>query len=113
MYALLGVHVNTLDRSLKLVPPRIPVQIPVFGRLYSGQVTFSMTGDGVELRLESLAEQPSIIRTMTVRLPEETAKGTCSVEKGEVREVRSGKAGETVLKDVVVAPKGELILRWA
>ena len=113
MYALLGLHVDALDRSLKLAPARVPMKIPVFGRLYCGQVTFSTEGGAVELRLESLAEQPSLIRTLEVRLPEGTAKGTCSVHQGEVRQVRSDAAGDTILEDVVIPPRGTLVLRWA
>jgi hypothetical protein len=112
MYALLGVHVDMLERSLELAPPRIPVRVPLFGRLYSGQVEFSVA-DGVGLRLANSADQPAWIRTLTIRLPPGSAVGTCTVQHGQVRQLKSGKTGETILLDVVVPVKGELKLKWA
>jgi len=112
MHSLAGVHVDVRDRSLKLAPPRIPVRIPVFGRLYYGQVEFSQDAGGVELRLANASDEPSQIRTLTVKLPDGTRPGTCSVKRGSAREIRSGESGETVLLDVVIPPKEELSLRW-
>ncbi len=112
MYALLGLHVDMLDRSLTLSPARVPMKIPIFGRLYCGQVTFSTSGDAVELALQSIAERPSVLRTLTVALPQGSAKGTCSVQQGEVGEIASGESGEAVLKDVVIPPHGKLSLHW-
>ena len=112
MYALLGVHVDMFDRSLTLAPPRIPVKIPVFGRLYFGQVEFSAAGDSIELRLANFVDKPSIIPTLAIKLPDGAVPGICSLEHGEVREIGSSAAGETILSDVVIPPKGELMLRW-
>ena len=112
MYALLGLHVDALDRSLKLSPVRVPVKIPVFGRLYRGQVDFSTNGDAVELALESISEQPCLIQSLAIGLPEGSAKGTCSVQEGEVGDIVSGEPGETVLRDLVIPPRGKLALRW-
>jgi len=112
MPALLGAHVDLLDRSLKLAPSRIPVKIPIFGRLYCGQIEFSEADGRVDLRLTSFTDKPSVIRTLTVRLPEGTTGGTCSVQQGQVGCVTSAQADETVLADVVIPPKGELHLRW-
>jgi len=113
MYVLLGVHADMFDRSLKFAPPRIPVRMPVFGKLYFGQVMFSQHGESVELRLTNLADKPSIIRTLTIRLPEGAASGTCSVEQGKPGAIESTQAGETTLADVIIPPKRELRLRWA
>jgi hypothetical protein len=112
MHALVGVHIDTPNRSLKLAPPRIPVKAPVFGKLYYGQVEFTQTADIVHLRLTNFADEPSTIRTLTIKLPEGTAAEMCSVQRGKVNEIRSGKSGETILTDVVIPPKGELSLQW-
>jgi hypothetical protein len=86
--------------------------MPVFGRLYYGQVEFSRVGVGVRLRLANFADRPSIIRTLIIKLPEGTGAGTCFVQQGKVGEIRSGRTNETILVDAVVPPKGELTLRW-
>jgi len=112
MHALVGAHVDMPDRGLKLAPPRIPVKAPVFGRLYYGQVEFTQDAGAVQLQLANFADKPSIIRTLTIKLPEGTASGTCSVQQGEVSEIRPGETRETILADVVIPPKGELSLRW-
>ena len=112
MPALLGAHVDMLDRSLKLAPPRIPVKIPIFGRLYSGQVEFSEADGRVELLLTNFADNPSVIRTLAIRLPEGVTDGTCSVQQGKVSCVKSAQPDGTVLTDVVIPPKGRLALRW-
>jgi hypothetical protein len=112
MHALVGAHIDTPNRSLILAPPRIPVKAPVFGRLYYGQVDFTQSADNLQLRLANRADEPSVIRTLTIKLPEGTAPGMCSVQRGKVSEIHSRKSGETVLTDVVIPPKGELSLQW-
>jgi hypothetical protein len=110
--ALLGVQINAFERSLKFAPPRIPVRIPMFGRLYCGQVEFSQAADAVQLRLTNFADKPSVIRTLTIDPPADTTWGACRVQQGAASRIRSGPAGETILTDVVVPSKGELLLRW-
>jgi uncharacterized protein (DUF608 family) len=112
MYALLGYHVDALERSLKLAPVRVPTMIPVFGHLYSGQIAFTIDGNSIVLSMEPISEKPVVIRTLEIRLPDGSAQGACSVKHGEVREIVSGEPGETVLKDVVIPPRGALVLRW-
>jgi hypothetical protein len=112
MHALVGAHVDMPNRNLKLAPPRIPVKVPVFGKLYYGQVEFAQDAGEVQLRLANFADKPSKIRTLTVKLPEGTAPGTCSVHQGRVSKIGTGKGGETILADVVIPLKGELSLRW-
>ena len=43
-YALLGAQVDVPQSSLRLAPPRVPVKVPLFGKLYTGQVEFSLAG---------------------------------------------------------------------
>ena len=112
MYALLGVHVDMPERSLGLAPPRVPVKVPVFGRLYVGQVEFSVLDQGVELLLTSVRDRPTTIRLLAVRLPPGSPPGTCSVQEGVAGGIRPGRTGETVLADVVVPAGGQLRLRW-
>ncbi|MGO8746433.1 MAG: GH116 family glycosyl-hydrolase [Thermoguttaceae bacterium] len=111
MYALLGVHVDALEHSLELAPPRIPVKMPLFGKLYTGQVEFSTAG-GVALRMANFADRPSAFRTLTIRLPQPHATGTCCVESRQSVRPKPGPDGRTVLADVVIPAKGELRLRW-
>ena len=112
MYALLGARIDVPDRSLHLAPPRIPVQVPLFGKLYTGQVEFSAAGDGVELRMSSTSDTPATIRTLTIQLPVGTASKACSVEQGSAGQVASKPNGETILTDVSIPARGELRLRW-
>lgn len=112
MHTLVGVHIDMPHRSLKLAPPRIPVKAPVLGKLYYGQVEFTQAADSIQLRLANFADEPSTIQTLTIKLPEGTAAGMCSVQRGKVSEIRSGESGETILTDIVIPPKGELNLQW-
>lgn len=112
MYALLGVHIDMFDRAMKIAPPRIPVNMPVFGKLYYGSAAFSLCSESVELLLESFSEKPSLIRTLTVKLPGTAAGGKCSVVEGSAGGVVTGESEETVLSEVIVPPKGKLLLRW-
>ena len=112
MPALLGVHMDTSQGALTLAPPSVPVKMPVFGKLYSGQVEFSLHSDGVELRLTGLADEARRIRTLTVRLPDARGLGPCTVAQGEARSVRASSAHETILEDVSLPPNRDLLLRW-
>lgn len=69
MYALLGVQVDLPARSLRLAPPRIPVKVPLLAKLYCGQVDFSGGKGQVNLRLTNFANTPSLLRSLTIRLP--------------------------------------------
>lgn len=110
MYALLGVQVDAIEGRLELAPPRIPVRMPLFSRLFTGQVEFATTG-GVELRLTNVADQPASIRTLAVRFPRSTAVGRCSVLQGHVGRQTSGPDGQMILTDVVIPAKGSLRLQ--
>ena len=113
MYALLGVHVNMLERSLRLAPPRLPVKVPVFGRLYYGQVEFSVSRSGITLTLTSASDQPSLIRTLTVQLPGKVRPGQAVIKQGQAQTIKTQAKGVTVLRDVVIPPQGRLIIRWS
>ena len=82
MHALIGVHTDMSDRSLKLAPPRIPVKAPVFGKLFCGQVEFSADGGGAQLRLANIADRPSIMRELIIKLPAPPASRSCRLEQG-------------------------------
>jgi len=111
-YAMLGARQDMAQRSLELAPACVPVKVPLFWRLFCGQVEFSTADGGLELRLANFSDRPSVLGTLTVRLPKGTPPGTCSVEQGPVSQIDSPPPGPTILKDVVLGPKGELRLRW-
>jgi uncharacterized protein (DUF608 family) len=112
MHALLGAHVDTLDRRLELAPPRIPVEIPLFSKLFTGQVEYSSACGHSELRLANFSDEPAEIRSLSVRRPAgNAAAARCRIEGG-TGTLQSLQAGETVVRDVVIAGKGELRLRW-
>ena len=110
MHALIGVHINALVGSLKLAPPRIPVKVPVFSRLYCGQVEFAVDGDSAVVTLSSLSEKPSLIRELTLRLPAGVSVGEAAVREGKARAVETSEDGATVLRDVVIGPRGKLVV---
>jgi hypothetical protein len=112
MYALLGAQVDLPQRSLRFAPPRVPVKIPLFGKLYTGQVEFSLAGSGVELRLTNFADAPTSLRTLIVELPKGTARTKCTVQQGAVGAIKAAPAEDTVCSDVLIPPKGVLRLRW-
>jgi uncharacterized protein (DUF608 family) len=112
MHALLGAHVDALERSLELAPPRIPVKMPLFGKLFTGQVTFSVAGGRVELRLTNFSHEPAEIRSLSVRLPAGSASATRCQMKGAAGMLHRVQPGETVVRDLVIAGRGELHLRW-
>jgi uncharacterized protein (DUF608 family) len=112
MYAMLGVQLDAAQHSLRLAPPRVPVKAPIFGKLYTGQVEFTVAEHRVGLRLINFASAPTTFRTLSVRLPEGTKHGKCLVDQGTVGTIEGRAGEETVLRDVVIAPGGALRLRW-
>lgn len=111
MYALLGVHVNMLERSLKFAPPRIPVKMPLFGRLFYGQVEFAVRRRMVTLTMTNAADQPSLIDTLTLELPADIAARRAVLEQGQAAGLQIKKK-VTVLRNVVIAPRGQLVVQW-
>jgi uncharacterized protein (DUF608 family) len=112
MYALLGAQMDMSQRSLNLAPPRIPVKVPLFGKLYTGQVEFSRVPNAVQLRLTNCTEEPCHLRRLCVQLPPGTVSGKCLVEEGTVRAITSGTANATVASDVVIQSRSVLRLKW-
>jgi uncharacterized protein (DUF608 family) len=112
MYALLGAQVDASQHRLCLAPPRVPVKIPLFGRLYTGQVEFTPSGRSVELRLTNFADSPTSLRTLTVRLPKPFPAVKCTVEQDAVGAIHSRPGSESVLNNVLIPPHGELRVRW-
>ena len=112
MYALLGAHIDMLDRRLELAPPRMPVKIPLWTKLFTGQVEFSLAAGGAELRLRNFADAPATIGSLVVRLPaSEKSPVRCRIATGKARLDRAA-PGDTRLGDVVIPSNGELRLRW-
>jgi uncharacterized protein (DUF608 family) len=112
MYALLGVQVDMPQRSLRLAPARVPMKVPLFGRLYIGQVDFARVAGKTELRLANFADQASRLRTLVIQLPPGTAGGKCLCQQGTVGAVAAGAGGASVLREVVLPAGGLLHLRW-
>jgi len=113
MHALLGVHVNALDKALTLAPPRVPVTMPVFGTLFYGQVAFTCADDGVTLRLANFADTPTMIRALTIDLPADCGCGACVVEPDVSARIVAAEGRKMVLRDVEIAPGKELTVRWS
>jgi uncharacterized protein (DUF608 family) len=111
MHALLGVHVDMLERRLTFAPPQIPVKLPVFGRFYHGQVEFAEKAGAVTLTLTSASEKPALLDTLEIRLPEGTAVKAGRLTKGRATKVEECD-GATVLTDAVVPPHGVLTVQW-
>ncbi|MBI3946322.1 MAG: hypothetical protein HY321_10415, partial [Armatimonadetes bacterium] len=111
MYALLGAHVNMLDRTLKLAPARVPVKVPLLTRLYYGQIEFAEDAGSVSLTLTSASDKPTLIDQMTVCLPEGSTVGKATVAEGQVRRIEQDGAA-SVLAGVAMGPRGRLTVRW-
>jgi len=112
-YALLGARLDMAQRSIELAPPRIPVRMPLFWKLYCGQVEFTAPASGgIELCLSNATDEPSILRTLTIRLPAGVSTQTCSVRQGTARQVRVQGPDTTILSDVVIPPRAEFTLCW-
>jgi hypothetical protein len=86
--------------------------MPLFGKLFTGQVTFSVVGGRVELRLANFSHEPAEIRSLSVRLPAGSASATRCQMEGAAGMLHRVQPGETVVRDLVIAGRGELHLRW-
>lgn len=113
LHALLGLHVNAVDRHLKLAPPRIPVRLPVFGQLFFGMVEFTeFDGGPIDLRMISHSDEVSILQTLSIELPK-NLDARAFVEGGDVGGIDSVRSGcRTVLREVTIPAGGALHLRW-
>ncbi len=66
LYVLLGMTIDAPNATLAFRPPRLPVCMPVFGRLFTGQVRIDE--DGVELR--SASDAPCTLNAVSAQAPD-------------------------------------------
>ena len=107
---LLGVHVDAPQGKLALAPPQIPVKVPLFSRLFQGQVEFSSADGHVDLRLTNHSDRACRLRELSIRTPG-ISPAKCILQQGEALNIRSD-SPETTLQAIVIPLRGQLKLHW-
>ncbi|MBN1257622.1 MAG: hypothetical protein JXA52_07945, partial [Planctomycetes bacterium] len=110
-YAFLGAEQHVPQGRIRLAPPRLPVRMPLFWKLFCGQVEFAEDAGGITCTLSSIRQEETILKELRVKLPSKASPGVAKVISGKVGEVEKNES-ELILSNIVITPRGKLQLRW-